>query len=225
VSKFFVSPDSPEGWKVGLARPSHWKPGHSAHSLAYTWHPVDGFPPSVRGAFADSELGTLEFIAGIPEYKVALPGGETASQTDLFVLARTGEAETVAIAVEGKAREAFGDKTVTDWRTGGSEGKATRLRFLLEVLGLVDDEEAIGELRYQLLHRTASPLIEAERLAARHAVMLVHSFGGENKWFDEFASFASLLGANTRIGEVSRAVKSPRPLWLGWISDPHPVTS
>jgi hypothetical protein len=65
MSRFFVSPDSPEGWKEGLAKPTHWKPGHSAQSLAYTWHPADGF------------------------HKVALPGGRTASQTDLVVLART----------------------------------------------------------------------------------------------------------------------------------------
>ena len=221
MTRFFVSPDSAESWKVGLAKPSHWRAGYSAHSLAYTWHGANGFPPSVAAAFAASELGELEFLAGIPEYKVALPGGETASQTDLFVLARNSPGETVAIAVEGKASEKFGDDTVADWRLGGSPGKQARLKFLLEVLGLADDEE-LGGLRYQLLHRTASPLIEAARVNATHSVMLVHSFGGENKWFEEYAAFAGLLGATAEVGTVSCATRSPRSLFLGWVSDPHP---
>lgn len=221
MSRFFVSPDSADGWAVGLSKPEHMKAGYSAHSLAHTWHHADGFPPTAAEAFAASELGALEFIAGIPEYKVALPGGETASQTDLFVLARAGSDETVAIAVEGKAREAFGENTVADWRTGGSEGKQTRLAFLLRVLGL-DDDDAVSGQRYQLLHRTASPLIEAARLNSTHAAMLVHSFGEENMWFDEFASFATLLGADPAIGAISRATKAQRSPYLGWISDPHP---
>lgn len=222
VSRFFVSPDSAEGWAKGLARAEHWKSGFSAHSLAYTWHGSEGFPSSVASAFDASELGPLEFIAGIPEYKVALPGGETASQTDLFVLSRavrTGD--TVAIAVEGKAREPFGDQSVADWRKGESEGKAERLRFLLRVLGLADDED-LGGQRYQLLHRAASPVIESKRLNADHAVMLVHSFGGENRWFSEFATFARLLGAEANVGAIVRAKKAARSLFLGWISDPHP---
>ena len=224
MSRFFVGPDDPESWRHGLAKPEHWKQGFSAHSLAYTWHPVDNFPPSVADAFSASELGFLELVVGIPEYKVALPGGDTASQTDLFALGRTLEGETVAIGVEGKAREAFGDKTVTDWRAGGSEGKQERLAFLLRILGLDDDDELSGQ-RYQLLHRTASPLIEAARLNAKHAVMLVHSFGGDNKWFDEFAGFARLLGAEPKIGTISRATRSKRSLYLGWVSDPHPEVS
>lgn len=224
MSRFFVSPDSPEGWKIGLAKPTHWKARHSAHSLAYAWHPADGFPPSVARAFEESELGALEFVAGIPEYKVALPGGETASQTDLFVLARTRQQQTVAIAVEGKAREPFGDKTVADWRLGASRGKEQRLRYLKSVLGLADDV-AIGETRYQLLHRTASPVIEADRLHADHAVMLVHSFrepDAESLWFDEFDKFSRLLGAEVDPGSIIRAPRVSRSLFVGWVSDVHP---
>jgi hypothetical protein len=222
MSHFFVNPDSAEGWKTGLARPEHWRQGYSAHSLAYTWHSVDGFPLSVVDAFRESELGTLEFVAGVPEYKVALPGGDTASQTDLFVLGRTSSEETVVIAVEGKAREPFGDSTVAEWRDGGSVGKEDRLKFLRRVLDLRDNE-VLESQRYQLLHRAASPLIEAERLNAVHAVMLVHSFGGDNMWFDDFASFAELLGARPRIGSISRATRAPGSLYVGWVSDPHPV--
>jgi len=196
--------------------------------LAHTWHSANGFPPAVDRAFAQSDLGALEFLVGIPEYKVALPGGDTASQTDLFVLARDQHGETIALGVDGKALEPFGDNVVSDWRLGRSdisrENRRQRLAFLLRVLGLRDDEH-LGRQRYQLLHRTASPLIEAERLHATHAVMLVHSFGGENKWFDEFASFAALLEAEVSVGSIVQARRSPRSLYLGWVSDAHPDVS
>jgi hypothetical protein len=175
----------------------------------------------VREAFARSELGALEFLVGVPEYKVALPGGQAASQTDLLVLARTSGDETAVIAVEGKVREPFGDNTVGDWRAAGGSGREQRLRFLREILALPDDEALAGQ-RYQLLHRTASPLIEAKRLNATHAVMLVHSFGGGNAWFDEFASFASALGADVKVNAIVRARNIERSLHLGWISDPVP---
>jgi hypothetical protein len=175
----------------------------------------------VQAAFAESDLGELEFLAGIPEYKVALPGGNTASQTDLFVLARTQQSEPVVIAVEGKAREPFGDSVVADWRADGSPDRETRLRFLLQVLELADDD-ALGAYRYQLLHRTASPLIEARRLNASHAVMLVHSFGGHNMWFDEYRQFASAIGADVGIDRIARATRPKDSLFVGWVSDSHP---
>ncbi|MGH3009035.1 MAG: DUF6946 family protein [Gaiellaceae bacterium] len=224
MSKFFVSGDSAEGWRIGLTKQSHWKPRHSAHSLAHSWHEAGDWPPSVERALAASELGPLELIAGIPEYKVALPGGDTASQTDLFVLARTQGGRSVAMAVEGKAREPFGDTTVDVWSLGASIGKQKRLAFLKRVLS-ISDNAALGETRYQLLHRAASPVIEAERLHADHAVMLVHSFhepGEDPVWFDEFAKFAALLGAEARMNGVFRAEAVPRSLYLGWVSDLHP---
>jgi len=164
----------------------------------------------------------LEFVAGIPEYKVALPGGSTASQTDLFVLARTAHGEKVAIAVEGKAEEAFGDDTVEGWRSEASDGKKSRLKHLLSVLDLPDDER-IRLLRYQLFHRTASALMEAERLHAPHAVMLVHSFSPTRRWREEFDAFADVLGAQIDYDGISSAgERYGRTLYLGWVTDDHP---
>ena len=40
--------------------------------------------------------------------------------------------------------------------------------------------------KYQLLHRTASAIIEAERFNANHALMLVHSFSLANEWYGDF---------------------------------------
>jgi hypothetical protein len=224
MSRFFVRPDTAEGWQEGLARPSHWKKCYSAHSLAYTWHPLDAIPPRIEEAFDGTpDLAGLELIAGIPEYRVALPGGDTASQTDLFVLARSAAGRTVAVAVEGKAEESFGPK-VAKWRAKDTPGKTKRLKSLLRTLDLQDDSR-LAAIRYQLLHRTASAVIEADRLGADAAAMVVHSFSPGRQGFRDFAAFARLYGVE--FGEDENAVRFAhtlcgRPLYIGWVSDEHP---
>jgi hypothetical protein len=57
---------------------------------------------------------------------------------------------------------------------------------------------AVDDIRYQLLHRTASALIEAQRFCAGQALMLVHSFSQTHEWFEDYARFAQLLGSEVR---------------------------
>ena len=107
----------PASWQALLADPTkHWRTGYSARTLAHAWESADGFPPEVSIAFAKSEdplLANLEPLLAVPEFKVSLPGGERASQNDVFVLARSS-AGPVAIMVEGKVNESFGP-TLEDW--------------------------------------------------------------------------------------------------------------
>ncbi len=153
----------------------------------------------------------------IPERRVPLPGGRRASQTDLFVLARSSDG-LVTIAVEGKVEEAFGP-LVSEWLTeDASPGKHERLAFLADRLGA--DPNGLGPLRYQLLHRTASALIEAKEFGAVHAVMLVHSFSPANAGLDDYRSFAKALGVQGDAG-LDRVVSLPETrdgvrLHLAW---------
>ena len=72
--------------------------------------------------------------------------------------------------------------------------------------------------RYQLLHRAASAIIEAQRFNAAHAVMLVHSFGQSSEWFQDYAAFASLMGSNpTEDSVVSVGTRSSVSLHLAWV--------
>jgi hypothetical protein len=73
-----------------------------------------------------------------------------------------------------------------------SEGKQERLDFLLRELQLRDRQ--IDSVRYQLLHRTASALIEARKFKAENALMLVHSFSQLDEWFDDYSQFLALFG-------------------------------
>jgi hypothetical protein len=173
MARVYLPTAGAHDWQGLLARPhTHWKHGASAMALADAWEHADPWPPAVAAALGtDPDLAGLELLLALPEHTVSLPGGARASQTDLFVLART-ETDVVAIAVEGKAEEPFGDQTVAEWRTEASTGRDTRLAHVLDVLSLADDRR-IAPIRYQLLHRTASAIIEARRFAERHVVMLV----------------------------------------------------
>jgi hypothetical protein len=133
--------------------------------LAYCWENADGFPEQIQKALSTvPELGTLEPLLAIPEHKVNLPGGRTASQNDLFVLARSPE-KLACIMVEGKVNEPFG-ALVSEWYVDPLPGKVKRLGFLYKTLGLT--VEQIQDVRYQLLHRSASATIEANRYHVRY---------------------------------------------------------
>jgi GTP pyrophosphokinase len=135
------------------------------------------------------------------------------------VLARLDGGGLATIAIEGKAEEPFGEDTVAEWRRHDSSGRKKRLQFLLETLSLPDDEQ-VGSVRYQLLHRTAAAVIEARRFGALHALMLVHSFSPQATWFDDFKAFTALFGATVPKNSVRRvAAIGDVTLHLGWVSD------
>ncbi len=220
MGKFFVDGEEttgPEDWKV-LHPERHWKTGYSAKALAYSWESANGFPEEVREVFRDSQFGNVELLMAFPEYQTPLPGGRRSSQTDLFVLAE-GAGDLVVIGVEGKVSEDF-DKLVEDWLGDApTPGQERRLSFLKQKLQV--EECDVGKIRYQLLHRTAAALIEAERFNARWAVMLVHSFSQEDEHFEDYQDFLDLLGCDgedatpnsvTYVGD-----KDGIDLYLAWV--------
>lgn len=200
MGKFFVNGQEtagPEDWQYGLADPKHWKTGYSAKALAYSWETAKGFPPEVKRVFAASgieQLCRVVFLEGFVEHETSLPGGATGSHTDILVFAESVMGR-ITIAVEGKVVEPF-DKPVAEWLGDNpSRGKRIRLRFLAQKLGIADlDNRELRHIRYQLLHRTAAALIEAERFNARYAVMLVHSFSQEDEHFEDYRDFLDMLG-------------------------------
>lgn len=212
----YIPATNADQWAEFLAEPeTQWQCGFSARTLAYCWQQARGFPPEVQAALQTSEhLRGAELLLALPEHKVPLPGGRRASQNDVWALARVGDS-LVSIAVEGKVDEPFG-QTMGQWLEEASPGKQERLAFLTTELGI--QPSLAKTLRYQLLHRAASALIEARRFAARHAVMLVHSFSPRQQWFDDFRAFAELFGIEPSIGEVATAGhRSGVLLHLGWV--------
>lgn len=217
---FFVPTKGIECWKARLANPRHWRCGRSAKCIAKSWEKAEGFPQSVKDAFSSSSvLGDLEFLCGFPEHEVLLPGGKSPSQNDIFVLAKNIHNQLISITVEGKKSETFG-QYVSDWLGDDpSDGKQERLRFLAWCLNVELCD--LDEIRYQLLHRTASAIIEAKRFGAPIAVMLVHSFSDSREGFEDYQTFVKLLGAEGCVNGVTRIDRKACPdLYLAWISDP-----
>lgn len=56
------------------------------------------------------------------------------------------------------------------------------------------NEPIPDSIRYQLIHRKASTVLEAVCSKTDHALMIVHSFSPENRWFDDYAEFVSRFG-------------------------------
>jgi hypothetical protein len=204
MPRIYVPTEGPNSWKTLLAEPEkHWKAGYSAMALAHCWEEAKGFPPEVQTALAASPISALreaDILLAIPEHKVNLPpDGGRPSQNDLFVLAKSKEGPLVVIMVEGKVEEPFGP-TLKEWQAEKSSGKDERLQFLKQKLGLGNIPP---DIRYQLLHRTASAVIEAEHFRADFAVMLVHSFSPQNLWSEDYQKFIGLYGVKQDTGQLA----------------------
>ena len=218
MSRIFLPATKPECWKKFLADPKHWKTGYSAKALAYCWQEANGFPESVRSVFKKSGIELfqdIKLLLALPEYQVPLPGGARPSQNDIFVLARAKD-QLVSITVEGKVSEPFG-QTVAEWRKDGSAGKRERLSYLLQKLDL-EKSTSIDEIRYQLLHRTVSALIEAKRFRAKSALMLVHSFSQSDEGLDDYGDFLALFNAKGSVNSISFGKNiNGVNLYFGWV--------
>jgi len=215
MRKIYIPVTNPEQWAQFLSEPlKHWKTGYSARTLAYCWQEANGFPESVLNVLTKAEpFKDLEMILAIPERQVPLPGGTRPSQNDLWVLARCNSG-LVSIAVEGKVSEPFGP-TVGEWLSEASPGKQERLDYLRAKL---DIQPPPNHIRYQLIHRTASAIIEAERFHAKHAILLIHSFSMSDEWFEDYKKFAMLFNASVGIDEVkSVGLRSNIELHLAWV--------
>ena len=215
--KIFIPAENPEDWQRLLAEPTkHWKKGYSARSLAYCWQEANGIPKDVQDIILQiPDFKDIEALIVIPEHQVPLPGGSRPSQTDCWVLARTSN-DLISIAVEGKVSEPFGP-TIGEWLTDASDGKKERLSYLCSQVGL--DTALPKNIRYQLLHRTASAVIEAKRFHARNAVMIVHSFSQTAEWFDDYRQFVALFGANAKKNKIIFVGQtSDVKLYLCWVS-------
>jgi len=214
---------------VGIGK---WKEKHSAYELAHKWLGAKGFPPQVRNSFKRSNLPVFQSLSVenlFVEHPTFLGTRKAPSYTDIMVHCRNLDKQLLVLGVEGKVDEPFGD-TVCKWiKNGGSSILPTRerrLKFIEEILGLPFHGEP--KLRYQLIHRTASVVLEASLYRAVAAVVLVHSFAkhpetDERNWQD-FKAFLSVIKA-----EPTDKNTFTRPINLGpdhnvktyfiWISD------
>jgi len=214
MSRILLPSTGPNDWRRLLADPSlHWAIGRSARTLANAWEAADGLPPEIHNALAAIHPEPRLLLA-IPEHKTPLPGGRRESQSDIFALIGSDNG-LIAATIEGKVDEPFGPR-VADWNPDGSPGKRERFDYLCRILGI---NSCPPDLHYQLLHRTASALIEAERYGTPHAAMVVHSFSPDRRWFDAYAKFVEVLAGPVDATRPQRlSMPDDRSLTLAWCS-------
>lgn len=192
MKRIYVPTQSGTDWQRLLGKPKlHWKKGRSAMSAAACWEESEPrLPPEISALLDgchDPAISGLELLLAIPEWEVALPGGDTASQTDVMAICRNGSG-LVILGVEAKVDEPFGP-TLAEKKSGATIGQLERIAYLERELGRTSPFG--GEIRYQLLHRTVSALLTARAFHASVAVMFVHSFSQESKWRDDFSAFCA----------------------------------
>jgi hypothetical protein len=195
MNHIFIPTQNADDWQKLLADPEkQWRTGFSAKTLATCWETAGGFPPEVALLFSQSGIPAfhqIQLLLAFPEYQVAMPPSRGhPSQNDLFVLAKADDDHLIAITIEGKVSEPFGEK-LDKWSAKASHGKKERLSFIQNRLGLSGDLPK--HIRYQLLHRTASAIIEAKCFNAPYAAMIVHSFNQSDLWFDDYQNFLALF--------------------------------
>ena len=198
----------------------HWKQGRSAHALAYAWHDRIDFPPAIDQALRTHGIfRSAQLIDGFFERQTDLGSPGRPSQTDLLAIIGVNDGLAI-LAVEGKAGEPFG-KYVQQWRDG-SDGKEPRLEGLCKILGL--SPETAMPLRYQLLHRAASAILEAQRYRAKTAALLVHSFSDDKNGFADFGAFLQALGFEAPVPGILAGpiVRDGVSLYAGWVQDEAP---
>lgn len=223
MNRVLVPTDGPGAWKARLANPEmHWKREASALETAVSWELAArtrrGLPKPIADVLDQSEaLQSAELLFALPEHKVSLPGGSKPSQTDVWALLKCPNG-LISMAVEAKAEESFGE-TIEKWTEDASDGRRKRLLFLHETLKCETDLPM--HLRYQLVHRTASAILEAKRTGARYAVMMVQAFRESTQCEADYLAFGDFFKASL---EKNRLVQlgghnSPE-LFLGWAVSP-----
>jgi len=207
----------PKNWRQAQADPERqWKPGTAAVCLALSWEAAEGeFPAEIsriiRGAsFID--LAGLHPLLIIPGFAVPWPDGRMKDQLHLLTLCQ-GTYGLCPMAVEAVAYDDFGPG-ISEYQGNGDPGRSTELRFLKETLGI---GEIPGGIRYHLVRRFVSTIFLAKRFGARQAVLLMHAFTRENRWFDDFANLLALFNAGVRPGTLAVLDSIPDiRLFAGW---------
>jgi hypothetical protein len=217
-----IPTSGPSDWRRLLADPGkQWVKGRSALELAVSWEAARrtarGIPSSVAAVLdSNPKLAGAELLLGIPEQQVPFEGGGHASQTDLWALLRA-PVGLVSMAVEAKAGEGF-DRTIASWLADAkpTSGKPARFRHLKSILGIGAD--CPETLRYQLFHRTASAIREAERFGATTAVLLIQSFSSDPESAGAYAEFCQVVGCSPQRTAVLEGPKlGTIQLYFAWV--------
>ena len=198
ISKNRKPIDSVESWfefappKLGLR---HWVDRRSAKELARAFcGSGEVCVPAELQNLLDSSptLAPLEMTEAWPEHKIALDTfrGEPRN-ADLAAIA-VGRTGTVALTIEAKADESFGELIETVLAKAPERSNIPK-RIEMLMHRLFGQPTDLSTIRYQLLHGVAASLIFAADQKAAAAVFVVFEFRGPGCSKENLARNASDL--------------------------------
>ena len=214
-------------WRERLASPDRqWERSYSAFETAVSWELASrresGIPEPIEKLFRASGYGDPVLVLAVAEHKVDLPPNrKAASQSDVWAVVNTSLG-MLSLTVEAKAKEAFGDAILQKWREGnGSEAsKRNRIERWNYVCSHLPKADSFDQVRYQMLHRCASAVIEAKRLGCQHAAFIVQAFQTPDESFHDFKVFCEALRIPAARGSMATTTVNGIRLGIGWADCP-----
>jgi hypothetical protein len=227
-------------WRERLAKPeTQWRRRYSAFETAVSWETAScrpsGLPESIRELFRGTTFGEPTLLIAVAEHKVPLDGGRADSQCDVWALLDTPTGG-VSLSVEAKANEAFGqgNESLKDWLVAGESERSSRNReerwkHIAEHLPHAR-ADAYTHVPYQLLHRCAAAVIEAQRFRTPNAAFIVQSFASKlgdepSPNFEAFSRFCEAVSVNAERGQMRIAAVEGIRLGIGWADCPFATDS
>jgi hypothetical protein len=218
-------------WRDRLASPDRqWKREFSAFETAVSWENASardsGLPGPIEKVFQDNGIVAPTLLLAVAEHKVPLPGGNAASQCDVWAIINTAQG-LLSLTVEAKANEAFGDEILEKWLVAGKTNRSIANRKIRweHVRANLPDADSFLKVRYQILHRCAAAVIEANRWGCQNAAFIVQSFGKPavgtlDANFEAYREFCTAIQlpaaksslAHTKVGDIALSV--------GWVNCP-----
>lgn len=231
-----------DDWIEAVGR-KNWVPSYSAYECAMRWRGVTSvLPEPLNYVMRNSGIEVLQGLRPesiVAEHAVFLDTLTTPSRTDIMAFCSNSTHDRVVVAVEAKSREPFSDRVFRWIRTADRTvsaqqqklfdvsnaivvRKERRLAFLNQVLGTNIDINS--ELRYQLVHRTASAVLEARNLRAKAAIVVIQAFqpSVENLFdFSDYLDALNVSGAtkNRVLGPYFALLTPSTPLYFLYLQD------
>jgi hypothetical protein len=209
-------------WRARLASPDcQWKRHFSAFETAVSWELASksksGIPAPIEKLFRESHYGEPLLMFAVAEHKVDLCGGKAASQSDVWAVVNTSLG-MLSLTVEAKAKEAFGDEILERWLVAGkAEGSISNRKKRWEyVRSYLPKSDSFHQVRYQMLHRCAASVIEANRLGFQHAAFIVQAFDTPAESFQDYAVFCQALKIPAARGSMATTAVNAICLSVGW---------
>jgi hypothetical protein len=222
MSRLYIATRGLGDWRSRLANPDRqWKRHYSAFETAVSWEYAacsgTGLPVPVAKLLHSGGYENAILVSAVAEHKVTLPGGGGASQCDVWALVNTALG-TLSLSVEAKVEEAFGNEMLEQWLDSGKlpDSSLNRRKRWDHIQKYLPSADSYSRVRYQILHRCAAAVIEAERLGLKHAAFVVQAFETPAERFHDFEEFCRVLRIPAERGRLAITPVGEVSLGLGW---------